>query len=267
VLAITVPLTPFGKDRVERSEYDKLERVEDRMWWFRALHWNLLALSHRVIAREACGRPILDAGCGTGGFLSRLAADYPDRLVLGLDADLRACAFAAAKSGGRVCAGSAHAMPFPDGAFSVIFSADVLCHSFVDEHVALRQFHRCLAADGWLILNLPAYRWMLSPHDVAVHNVRRYTVSGLDRLLRRVGFRPVYATYWNMVLFPVMAMSRKLVSRRRSAVSDVKLYPRPIDAVCRAATRAERIILDAGLRLPFGGSVLAVAAKEGDLRG
>ena len=47
-------------------------------------------------------------------------------------------------------------------------SADVLCHDGVDERGALQQFHRCLGDAGWLILNLPAYRWMLSRHDAAV---------------------------------------------------------------------------------------------------
>lgn len=252
---------------MERSEYDKLDRVEDRMWWFDALHTNLLVLSRRLVPLETRGRPILDAGCGTGGFLTRLAARYPDRAVLGLDADPRACARAAAKSGRPVCTGSVNALPFADRAFDVIFSADVLCHRGVDEHDALRQFHRCLAEDGWLVLNLPAYRWMLSPHDSAVHNVRRYTTKGLARRLRAAGFRPVYATYWNTVLFPLMVMQRKLVSKGGGASSDVKLYPRPIDALCRAMTGLEDTLLRAGLRFPFGGSVLAIAAKGGAAHG
>ncbi len=84
----------------------------------------------------------------------------------------------------------------------LIFSADVLCHRNVDEHRALRQFRRCLAENGWLILNLPAYRWMLSSHDAAVHNTRRYTSGRLARLLKAARFRLVYSTYWNALLFP-----------------------------------------------------------------
>ena len=40
-----------------------------------------------------------------------------------------------------------------------------------------------------------------------------------------------------------------------------RLQPAIVEAVCRAATAIERFLLRAGLRLPFGGSVLAVAAK------
>ena len=83
---------------------------------------------------------------------------------------------------------------------------------------------------------------------------------GLRRLLRAAGFRPVYATYWNAVLFPLMVLTRKLLPRS-TARSDVKLYPRSVEALCRAATGLETALLRAAVRLPFGGSMLAVAAK------
>jgi SAM-dependent methyltransferase len=157
---------------VERSEYDKLDRVEDRMWWFAGLHRNLLMLAERAPLRAA-NLPIMDAGCGTGGLLAHLAESYADTAVLGLELDPEACRRAALKSTRPVCAGSVNQLPFADGAFAAIFSADVLCHEGVDERQALRQFHRCLAERGRLFLNLPAYRWMMSGHDHAVCNVRR----------------------------------------------------------------------------------------------
>ena len=231
------------------------------MWWFAASHRNLLMVSRRRLLFAPVDLPILDAGCGTGGFLARLSGRYPGRILLGLDADYQACRRAVVKSACPVCAASVNKLPFADGAFSMIFSADVLCHGNVEEKRALDQFHRCLAEDGWLILNLPAYRWMLSGHDAAVHNVRRYTSRRLAELLRTSGFRLVYSTYWNALLFPFMAISRKVFSRDSSA-SDVTLHSLPVNAIGQAATEFETALLRAGLRFPFGGSVLAVAAKE-----
>jgi|SRR6516162_10159117 len=126
---------------------------------------------------------------------------------------------------------------------------------------ALRHFHRCLAENGWLILNLPAYRWMLSRHDAAVANTRRYTASGLCRLLQTGGFRPIFVSYWNTLLFPLMVLTRKLVPGNPGAASDVKLYPRMIELLCRAVTRIELALLRTGLRFPFGGSIIAVAVR------
>ena len=210
--------------------------------------------------------PILDAGCGTGGFLSRLALKYWGRPVIGLDLDFQACARAVIKSARPVCAGSVNDLPFANDALAAIFSADVLCHQGVDEHRALRQFHRCLSQNGRLILNLPAYRWMLSRHDMAVSNTRRYTATGLRRLLKAVGFRPVYISYWNAVLFPLMVITRKLFPEGHGAGSDVKLYPQSVEMLCRAATGLETALLRRGVGLPFGGSILAIAVKGGDDR-
>ena len=129
------------------SEHDKLDRVEDRMWWFAGMHANLLMAARRA-ALDKLDFPILDAGCGTGGFLSQLARVYWEKPVIGLDLDVRACTRAAIKSAQPVCAGSVNDLPFADAALGAIFSADVLCHEGVDEHRALRHFHRCsLLAD------------------------------------------------------------------------------------------------------------------------
>lgn len=231
------------------------------MWWFAATHANLLLLHRRTSGAAAAEKPLLDAGCGTGGLLARIAARYPGRTVIGLDADPLACARAAAKSARPICAGSVNALPFADAAFGAILSADVLCHRDVDERAALAQFHRCLLDGGVLILNLPAYPWMLSRHDAAVYNVRRYTRSGVARLLDAAGFRLLFASYWNIVLFPIMVLTRKLLPAGRRATSDVRLYPAPVEALCRAATGLERALLRRGVRLPCGGSLIAVAAK------
>jgi SAM-dependent methyltransferase len=231
------------------------------MWWFVALHTNLL-LAHRLLAGSAAiDRPLLDAGCGTGGMLARLAAAYPGRDVIGLDADRLACARAMAKSGRPVCAGSVNALPFADAVFGAIFTADVLCHRDVDEIMALAQFHRVLGDGGMLVLNLPAYRWMLSRHDAAVYNVRRYTRGGIARMLDAAGFHVLFAGYWNTLLFPIMVLIRKLLPSGSRPISDVRPYPAPIETLCRAATGVERALMRRRLRLPFGGSVIAVAAK------
>ena len=232
------------------------------MWWFGASHANLLLLHRLMTGPAAACRPLLDAGCGTGGLLRRIAAAYPDRTAIGLDVDGIACARAAIKSGRAACAGSVNALPFADAAFGAIFSADVLCHRDVDERAALAQFHRCLWDGGVLLMNLPAYPWMLSRHDAAVYNVRRYTRRRLARLLHAAGFRLLFATYWNMVLFPIMVLTRKLLPQGKRAVSDVRLYPAPVEALGRAATGFERTLLRRGMRFPFGGSLIAVAAKQ-----
>ncbi|MDB5411628.1 MAG: methyltransferase [Rhodospirillales bacterium] len=243
---------------MERQEYEKLHAVEDEMWWFHGMHANLLAAFSR--RRPAVAGNVLDAGCGTGGLLAKLSSALPGWSPIGLDADAEACRLAHDKSGRPVACGSVNRPPVAEGSFAAIFSADVLCHRNVDEADALAGFHRGLARDGLLVLNLPAYQWLLSEHDHAVHNVRRYTARRVRRLLQRAGFSSIRTTYWNSVLFPLMA-SRRLVGSRPS-VSDVMNFPRPIELAFRGIMRFETMLLRHGLVLPYGGSILATALKQ-----
>jgi SAM-dependent methyltransferase len=243
---------------LERREYDKLNAVEDEMWWFRGNHANLLTAFRGRADRLPAG-PLLDAGCGTGGLLAKLARELPEFQPIGLDADALACAVARTKSGRPVCAGSANAMPFADRSLAAIFSADVLCHGNVDEVRALADFHRCLAVGGLLVMNLPSYQWLLSAHDHAVHNVRRYTQRRVRALLRGAGFSKIRMTYWNTILFPLMVL-RRLSARRE--ISDVMPFPAPLELAFRGIMRIENRLLGHGIRLPFGGSLLATAIKS-----
>jgi len=116
---------------LERQEYEKLHAVEDEMWWFHGMHANLLTAFRR--RQPALPGNVLDAGCGTGGLLAKLARALPGWSPIGLDADAGACRLARAKSGRPVSCGSANQLPFADGSLAAIFSADVLCHRNVDE--------------------------------------------------------------------------------------------------------------------------------------
>jgi SAM-dependent methyltransferase len=240
---------------VQRTEYEKLAAVEDRMWWFGGMHANMLAAFE--LAKVPRGT-VLDAGCGTGGFLRRFAAAHPGR-ALGLELDPEACAVARTKSGAPIAAGSIAAMPFADDSLAAIFSADVLCHAGVDERASLAEFRRCLKSGGALIVNLPAYAWLLSDHDRAVDNARRYTAGAILAMLRDAGFAVARAGYWNTFLFPLMVARRKLL---RGRGSDVNLSPAPLERLFSTVMRLETLLFRAGLRFPFGGSVLAVAVKH-----
>lgn len=243
---------------MERSEYHRMAALEDTMWWYRALHAGLIdRLGRAGLPR---GASILDAGCGTGGFLARVREARPDLVPNGLEYDAEAAAIARKKTGLPVEVGSVNAMPYADGAFDAIVSADVLCHAGVHESAALAEFRRCLKPGGVLMLNLPAYRWMTSAHDAHVHNARRYTASGAAQLLEGSGFVVIRRGYWNSLLFPLMVLHR-MVAGRASQASDVRPFPPWQDRLFSAAMAVEQGLETAGLGLPFGGSIWIWARK------
>ncbi|MEI9986667.1 MAG: class I SAM-dependent methyltransferase [Aliidongia sp.] len=156
----------------------------------RAATPNLLT-AYRLSAPARPARPVLDAGCGTGGFLRKLADAIPEQALFGMDIEPVAAELAGQKSAATICVGSINDLPFAANSMSAIFSADVLYHRGVDESRALADLHRCLAPGGVLVLNLPAYDWMMSAlmsaHDRAVHTARRYTRTRIQALLREAG--------------------------------------------------------------------------------
>jgi SAM-dependent methyltransferase len=246
---------------MERAEYERLAALDRRLWWFRGLHAQMAgALAHDGAWRG--DERVLDAGCGTGGLLVSLRDRMPSFELFGLELDPTAAGVARSASGRPIAGGSVNRLPFRDATFSAILSADVLCHRGVAEAVALAEFHRCLRPDGLLVLNLPAYGWLLSQHDFAVHNVRRYTAGGTRALLASAGFARIRTGYWNTLLFPLMVLRRKLGWRREGMpASDVVLMPAPVERLFAAIVTLEATLLGNGLRLPFGGSVLATAVR------
>src|SRR5205085_875206 len=71
---------------MDPAEYAKLDRLEERMWWFAAMHANLL-MPARDFDSSAAPDRVLDAGCGSGGLPRKVAAVRPEAMMVGLGAD------------------------------------------------------------------------------------------------------------------------------------------------------------------------------------
>jgi SAM-dependent methyltransferase len=236
---------------MERAEYALMDAAEDRMWWYRALHARLCDTLEHISGR------VLDAGCGTGGLLAALRDRRPDLARFGIEWDGSAASRARGKSGAAIARGSVNSLPFADDSFDAAISADVLCHAAVDPVAALSELKRVLRPGGCLVVNMPAYQWLLSEHDRRVHNVRRLTAAAAATLLRQMGFHRVSARYWNGLLLPLMITQRKILARG-GGVSDVAPFPPWLDAILHGMTEFERRL---PFPLPAGGSVLAIAEK------
>jgi ubiquinone/menaquinone biosynthesis C-methylase UbiE len=236
---------------MEPAEYELMDQAEATMWWYRALHTRLCDALADVQG------PVLDAGCGTGGFLATLRTRRPDLACFGIEWNQGAAERARHKSGAAVVRGSVNALPFADDSFDAAVSADVLCHAAVDPASALRELRRVLRPGGRLLINMPAYQWLFSAHDRRVQNVRRLTATATAALVRDAGFRRVRARYWNGLLLPLMVVQRKVMARG-GAVSDVAPFPPWLDASLHRMTELERRV---PIPPPAGGSVLAIAEK------
>ncbi|MDE3091533.1 MAG: class I SAM-dependent methyltransferase, partial [Chloroflexota bacterium] len=184
------------------EEYRVMFELEDAFWWYRGLRVLLTALIERYVA--ASPPPlILDAGCGTGANL-RLLETYGH--ALGIDISEQALAFCRARGipGDRVMQASVTELPFRAARFDLAVSFDVICN-IVDDVGAFAEVCRVLKPGGIFIVQLPAYQWLWSRHDVAVGHKWRYTARSVRDKLTRAGFAIDRITHVNTGFFPFVA--------------------------------------------------------------
>ena len=243
-------------------EHDIMRSVEDHYWWYQALR-------QHVVNSIRPGREkfsVLDAGCGSGGMLAKLRAEFPQAELTGIDESEHAIEICRDRQiGANLLRAGVHELPFPADAFDFVLSLDVWTNAGVDDALAAHETHRVLRPGGKLILNLAALEFLRGAHDKAVDAVRRYTRPRVRGLLEGVNFSVERLTYWNTTLTPPIALIRWLSRRRlgrEEARSDFRPLPAPVNTIL-ARLAALELSASRHLSLPFGTSVFAVARKHG----
>lgn len=167
--------------------------LEENYWWFIGRRAIIERVLRRFVPRT---RLAVDMGCGSGRNM-QLVSQYTDR-VMGFDRSPAALALAAAR---RFPIGYAdgQSIPLADSSVELLCAFDVLEH-LDDDMRALSEFQRVLQPKGFLLLTVPAYRFLWSEHDEALMHRRRYSASELHVKLTRSRFLVLKRSY--AVFFP-----------------------------------------------------------------
>jgi SAM-dependent methyltransferase len=241
-------------------EYRVMYEIEQEYWWYRGLRALLLELLARYVPRGTCPR-ILDAGCGTGANLQVLLR-HGD--TIGVDIAEEAIGFCRARGipPERALVASLLELPFPDDFFDLTLSFDVICN-IADDVSAFEEIERVIRPGGRVIVQLPAYRFLWSAHDVAVGHKHRYTARDLATKIQSTGLVVERVTYLNAVLFPIEMLARlwrRGGSMDGNAHSDLSPLPRALNSALARLFEAEMRSAP-HVRFPFGLSLLVVARK------
>lgn len=238
------------------DEYRRMFQAEQRHWWYRALR-ALLNQQRREFGSQDVAA-VLDIGCGTG---ANLAEFPPNVRRFGVDLVSEALRFTQSRGTADLAKGDAVSLPFADAQFDTALMLDVLYHAaVVDKVAALREARRVLRPGGVLYINVPAYQWLTSAHDRAVHTGMRFTAGQLRALFVEAGLEPLRITYWNTLLFPPIAFVR-LWGKKRPARSDLESAPSALgNVICAGVLAFERALLRV-TNLPFGVSIFATARR------
>ena len=119
------------------------------------------------------------------------------------------------------------------------------------------------------MVSVPQFKWMWSYLDDMAHHKRRYSKRELKAKLKEAGFEITYLTSFVFSLFPLMAASR-ILKGKKNVDYDVDKQMKELELgklsnkLLGAFMRIDELLINAGLRLPFGGSLVVVAKKKVD---
>ena len=242
---------------MEPEVYARMAELEQDHWWFVARRAILVEVLTRLVDLPPTAR-VLEAGCGTGGNLVMLSRFGE---VCAFEPTAQARRMARGKGAFDVREGRLpDEIPFEPGGFDLVAALDVLEH--VDEDLeSMRALSNQLRPGGWALITVPAFSFLWSEHDARHRHKRRY---GRDELVERImaaGLSPVFVTFFNSFLFPVIAGIRLVKNALRiTDVEDDKMPAPLVNRALNSVFASERHLVGR-VPLPMGVSLLVIARK------
>jgi len=225
-----------------------------RHWWWRARE-RLILDTLRAKQPAAGWQKILDVGCGNGLFFDELL-QFGNVEGVELSPNL--------VSNDRTHRSRIHVGNFDrnlnlSGEFSLILMLDVLEH-LIDPVSALRYALDLLAADGKLLITVPAFNSLWTNHDIINNHVTRYTKASFRQMARGAGLRIESFRYFFHWLYPVKMASRMVERMLGSDPTPARVPPRWVNAPLYWFSLLENRACFS-LSLPFGSSLLVFGSK------
>jgi SAM-dependent methyltransferase len=243
-----------------------LVEVEKRHFWF-VSRARLIREAIRRCVPDLDRRALFDIGCGSGGLLAFLASSGVP-LAGACDAYRESLEIVRRRLDTALVLIDDGPLPPLGPGHSLVGMFDVLEHMDDDAGV-LRFLFSALGPGGVLVLTVPAHPFLFDEMDEIAHHRRRYRLPELRRKLTAAGFEIRMVTHFMSPLVPplllVRAVGRLFAHRHRAhARREVEFRVVPVfNEAMRALLWVERRILRI-FPLPFGSSILAVAARPAE---
>lgn len=267
MLPVDANVVPAHEKGYDPEHFARLADVEAQHFWFAGRRKLIRAVVARIAQALPSGCRVIELGCGTGNILAALADACPSGRIFGMDLFHEGLAFARRTATAFLVQGDATRSPFSVG-FDIVGAFDVLEHVENDAGM-LREIRSLLNPGGKFVLTVPAYQWLWSGFDELSHHQRRYDEGELGRKLRSAGFQVISMCPFMMIMVPLMWWRCKKdwcdVNNRSAELLEREIRIVPIvNGVMKVKVvlSCESSLVAAGIHLPFGSSLLAVAAKS-----
>ncbi len=248
------------------QEYTAMHAVEESHWWYASLHRKVI---EHLLGLNPASIQLLDAGCGTGGFLLKCKKN---KITNAQGFDYSSDAVRLSQSRGlEVKKASILKLEelYPSSFFDVVVCNDVFYQFEKDEIIqALIQIQKVLKPGGICISNNQAFEIFRGTHDIAVGSKIRFTLADFKEYLEIVKKLEIDDWhYWSYYLSPFIALVRFVQriklrlawikpSEVRSDVSDVPKWLNKI--LYNFVSWEEKLTPNA----PFGSSLFLVMKKK-----
>jgi len=250
----------------DASYFELLSKVEDEQFWFVSRR-ELILESLRRHVPDLTERPLYDIGCGPGGLLSFLARNGVP-IAGACDSFHEALAFARKRIDAPFAQVPGDAPPPLIPGQRMLGMFDVLEH-LDDDEATLRWAAAVLEPGGILVVTVPAHPFLFDEADVLAFHRRRYRRRDLGDRMKRAGFELRLLTHFMSPLVPMLMAARpigRVLRGKGKTAADQRKAEMGVTPVLNSFMRGvlalERRALRAA-RMPFGTSLLAVAARSG----
>jgi SAM-dependent methyltransferase len=247
---------------MENNEYETMYNIEENYWWYVGLRKLVFSSIKRLIQGRK-NQDLLDAGCGTGKILENCKTFN----AYGLDFSEESIRFCKKRKITNLLRASISDIPLKSETFDLVISLDVLCNIEKDNNLhTLKEIRSTMKDNAILILNLPAYNYLQSKHDKAVHIKHRYTIKDLRDIIYKAGFKIEKITYRNTFIFPIVFIKRimenKFFMNTGEVESELKPLPSWFNKILTNILYFENFLIKSGVNFPFGLSVYCIARKK-----
>lgn len=224
-----------------------LHEMEDS-WWYKGR----MILVDRLLRKFKVGNNrILDFGSGYGGMYNTLSKYGKVSAFEIDDGGLDSCK----DRGYENVYSNVNNVYNQKLSFDLVVMCDVLEH-IEDDNQTLKSIFDIIKDDGYLLITIPAYKWLWSVHDEEHKHYRRYTRRQINLLLKKNGFKVEYSSYWNLFLFIPALIVRLLGFSGSSSLKQPKI----VNYILLFFIYIERLLIPY-IVLPFGTGIIVIAHK------
>ena len=250
-----------------KADFEELLKAEENHFWFKYRN-NVIGSNVFELLVNCKNSRFLELGCGNGNVIREIEKRLPESTIVGSELHEEGLLNARGRVACELVQADIYSLP-NWAKFDLIGLFDVLEH-LPDDVKALKEIRKALKPGGKLILTVPASMKLWSYVDEVAGHYIRYSSDTLKKSLVNAGFIVQKNDPFMSPLFPAMWLVRNLTQVKKKLGFTGNKDPRTLaneefrvssfmNFTMGTILGFEGKLLNMGLRMPFGTSILAIA--------